>query len=74
MRATTVDVAVFGGSARRWYVAEPCHPFLAMSRTRYANPIVLIDEDEEGGDQNRPGSFLGFAPRLDGVRDGRAIS
>jgi ATPase family associated with various cellular activities (AAA) len=41
------DGAVFAGTDRRWYSAEPCHPFLAMSRGKQANPLVLLDELEK---------------------------
>lgn len=45
--ASRSDGNVFGGTDRRWSSAEPCHPFLAISRTRIANPIMLIDEVEK---------------------------
>jgi hypothetical protein len=38
---------VFGGTAWRWYSAEPCHPFLAVAQGKIANPLVLIDELEK---------------------------
>ncbi len=38
------DGNTFGGTDRRWYSVEPCHPFLAVSRGRVANPLVLVDE------------------------------
>jgi hypothetical protein len=41
------DGAVFAGTDRRWHSSEPCHPFLAMSRGRMANPLVLLDEIEK---------------------------
>lgn len=41
------DGAVFAGTDRRWHSAEPSHPFLAMSRGRMANPLVLLDEIEK---------------------------
>ncbi len=41
------DGAVFAGTDRRWHSAEPSHPFLAMSRGRMANPLVLLDELEK---------------------------
>ena len=43
------DGAVFGGTDKRWYSAEPCHPFLAITRAAHANPVVLIDELEKAG-------------------------
>lgn len=45
--ASRSDGNVFGGTDRRWYSAEPCHPFLAISRTRTANPLMLIEEIEK---------------------------
>lgn len=45
--ASRSDGNVFGGTDRRWSSAEPCHPFLAISRTRIANPIMLIEEVEK---------------------------
>jgi len=47
--ASRADGAVFGGTDRRWYSAEPCHPFLAVAQGRIANPLVLIDELEKAG-------------------------
>jgi hypothetical protein len=50
------DGAVFGGTDRRWYSAEPCHPFLAIAQGKIANPLVLIDEIEKAatrGDYGR---------------------
>ncbi|MCO4054230.1 MAG: AAA family ATPase [Bosea sp.] len=41
------DGAVFAGTDRRWFSAEPSHPFLAMSRGRQANPLVILDELEK---------------------------
>ena len=38
------DGNTFGGTDRRWWSTEPCHPLLAVSRARTANPFVLIDE------------------------------
>lgn len=45
--ASRADGAVFGGTDRRWYSAEPCHPFLAAAAGKIANPLVLIDELEK---------------------------
>ena len=39
--------ASFGGLERRWFSAEPAHPFLGISRLKIANPLVLIDEIEK---------------------------
>lgn len=47
--ASRSDGAVFGGTDRRWYTAEPCHPFLAIARGNVGNPLVLIDELEKAG-------------------------
>jgi ATP-dependent Lon protease len=41
--------AVFGGTDRRWYSAEPCHAFLAVAQGKIANPLVMIDELEKAG-------------------------
>lgn len=41
------DGAVFGGTDKRWYSAEPCHSFLAIAQAKQANPVVLIDEIEK---------------------------
>lgn len=62
--ASRSDGAIFGGTDKRWYTAEPCHPFLAIARAKHANPIVLIDEIEKAGTRNDYGRFwdclLGF--------------
>ena len=62
--ASRSDGAVFAGTDKRWYSAEPCHPFLAISRARHANPIVIIDEIEKAGTRSDYGRFwnclLGF--------------
>lgn len=36
--------ASFGGTERRWYSTEPSRPFMACSRFRIANPLMLVDE------------------------------
>lgn len=36
--------ASFGGTERRWYSTEPSRPFMACSRFKIANPLMLIDE------------------------------
>lgn len=41
------DGATFGGTDRRWYSAEPCHPFLAIAQGKMANPLILLDELEK---------------------------
>ena len=58
------DGAVFGGTDRRWYSAEPCHAFLAIVQGKIANPLVLIDEIETAGTRSDYGRLwnclLGF--------------
>jgi ATP-dependent Lon protease len=58
------DGAVFGGTDRRWYSAEPCHPFLAVAQGKIANPLVLIDEIEKAATRSDYGRLwdclLGF--------------
>jgi ATP-dependent Lon protease len=62
--ASRADGAVFGGTDRRWYSAEPCHPFLAIGQGKIANPMVLLDELEKAGTRNDYGRLwdclLGF--------------
>ena len=62
--ASRSDGAVFGGTDRRWYSAEPCHPFLAIAQGKIANPLVLIDEIEKAGTRSDYGRLwdclLGF--------------
>lgn len=50
--ASRADGAAFGGTDRRWYSAEPCHPFLAVAQGGIANPLVLIDEIEKSATRN----------------------
>jgi len=45
--ASRADGAVFAGTDRRWYSAEPCHSFLAIAAGRIANPLVLFEEFEK---------------------------
>lgn len=45
--ASRADGAAFGGTDRRWYSAEPCHPFLAIGQGKIGNPMVLLDEIEK---------------------------
>lgn len=50
--------AAFGGTDRRWQSAEPCHPLLAVARSRTANPMVLLDELEKApSSANSAGRF-----------------
>lgn len=62
--ASRSDGAVFGGTDRRWYSVEPCHPFLAIARGKIGNPLVLIDELEKAGTRSDYGRLwdclLGF--------------
>jgi ATP-dependent Lon protease len=62
--ASRADGAVFAGTDRRWYSAEPCHPFLAVAAGKIANPMVLIDELEKSGTRSDYGRLwdclLGF--------------
>jgi hypothetical protein len=62
--ASRSDGAVFAGTDKRWYSAEPCHPLLAINRARHANPIVLLDELEKAGTRTDYGRLwdclLGF--------------
>jgi ATP-dependent Lon protease len=62
--ASRSDGAVFGGTDRRWYSAEPCHPFLAIAQGKIANPLVLIDEIEKAATRSDYGRLwdclLGF--------------
>lgn len=62
--ASQSDGAVFGGTDRRWYSAEPCHALLAIAKGRIANPLVLIDEIEKAATRSDYGrlwdSLLGF--------------
>jgi ATP-dependent Lon protease len=62
--ASRSDGAVFAGTDKRWYSAEPAHPFLAIAQAKHANPFVLIDEIEKAGTRSDYGRFwdclLGF--------------
>jgi ATP-dependent Lon protease len=62
--ASRSDGAVFGGTDRRWYWAEPCHAFLAIAQAKIANPLVMIDEIEKAGTRSDYGRLwdclLGF--------------
>jgi ATP-dependent Lon protease len=55
--ASRSDGAVFGGTDKRWYSAEPCHPFLAITQAKQANPMVLIDEIEKAATRTDYGRF-----------------
>lgn len=62
--AARSDGAVFGSTDKRWYSAEPAHPFLAIAQAKHANPLVLIDEIEKAATRSDYGRFwdclLGF--------------
>src|SRR6266404_3404011 len=62
--ASRCDGAVFGGTDRRWYSAEPCHAFLAIAQGKIANPLIMIDEIEKAGTRSDYGRLwdclLGF--------------
>ena len=62
--ASRSDGAAFAGTDRRWYSAEPCHPFLAIAQAKHANPLVLLDELEKAGTRSDYGRLwdclLGF--------------
>ena len=62
--ASRSDGNAFAGTDKRWYTAEPCHPFLAIAQARQANPLILIDEIEKAGTRSDYGRFwdclLGF--------------
>jgi ATP-dependent Lon protease len=70
--ASRADGAVFAGTDRRWYSAEPCHPFLAVAAGKIANPLVLIDEIEKSGTRSDYGRLwdclLGFFEPESSVR------
>ena len=70
--ASRADGAVFGGTDRRWYSAEPCHPFLAIAQGKIGNPLVLIDELEKAGTRSDYGRLwdclLGFLETETSVR------
>lgn len=54
----------FAGTERRWYSTEPCRPFLACSRFRQANPMILVDELDKAPQRSDYGrlwdGMLGF--------------
>ena len=45
--AARADGNCFGGTDRRWWSTEPCHSLLAISRSKTANPLVIVDEIEK---------------------------
>jgi hypothetical protein len=55
--ASRSDGAAFGGTDKRWYSAEPCHPFLAIAQAKHGNPLVLIDELEKAATRTDYGRF-----------------
>jgi ATP-dependent Lon protease len=70
--ASRSDGAVFGGTDKRWYSAEPCHPFLAVAQAKCANPMVLLDELEKAGTRSDYGRLwdclLGFLEPESAIR------
>jgi uncharacterized protein (DUF2267 family) len=70
--ASRADGAVFGGTDRRWYSAEPCHAFLAIAQGKIGNPLVLIDEIEKAATRGDYGRLwdclLGFLEPETNVR------
>jgi hypothetical protein len=62
--ASHSDGAAFSGTDRRWSSAEPCHPLLAVSHGKHANPLVLLDELDKAGTRSDYGRLwdclLGF--------------
>jgi ATP-dependent Lon protease len=70
--ASRSDGAMFGGTDKRWYSAEPAHPFLAIAQAKHANPLVLIDEIEKAATRTDYGRFwdclLGFLEPETAVR------
>ncbi|MEH2567137.1 ATPase [Bradyrhizobium sp. AZCC 2289] len=58
------DGAVFGGTDRRWYSAEPCHPFLAIAQAKQASVLIQLEELEKAAVRNDYGRLwdclLGF--------------
>ena len=55
--ASRSDGAAFAGTDKKWYSAEPCHPFLAIAQAKHANPMILIDEIEKAGTRSDYGRF-----------------
>lgn len=70
--ASRSDGATFGGTDKRWYSAEPCHPLLAIAQATEANPMVLLDEIEKAGTRSDYGRLwdclLGFLESETNVR------
>jgi ATP-dependent Lon protease len=63
---SSADGSVFAGTDRRWYSAEPSHPFLAMSQGRMGNPLVILDELEKSPTRQDYGRMWdGLLPFLD---------
>jgi len=62
--ASVTDGSMIGGTARRWNSTEPCHPFLAIARVGFANPLILLDELEKAATRSDYGrlwdSLLGL--------------
>jgi ATP-dependent Lon protease len=62
--SSRADGAVFGGTDRRWYSAEPCHPFLAIAQAKHASVLIQLEELEKAAVRNDYGRLwdclLGF--------------
>jgi ATP-dependent Lon protease len=50
--ASRADGAVFGGTDRRWYSAEPCHPLLAIAQAGHASVLIQLEELEKAAVRN----------------------
>jgi ATP-dependent Lon protease len=62
----------FGGTSKAWSNTEPCVPFRAITQSRTATPIVLIDEIDKAAERNTHGrlwdSLLPFLDRETAAR------
>jgi ATP-dependent Lon protease len=66
--ASRADDAVFAGTDRRWYSAEPCHPFLA-SRRQNRQSACAGRRNREGRDAFRLWTLVGLLARLSRARN-----
>jgi hypothetical protein len=46
----------FAGTPKRWHSASPCFPLMAVADSKLANPLIMIDEVDKGG-QSSSGSL-----------------
>ncbi len=53
--AGSTDNRLLAGTARGWATASPCLPAQVMTRTRCANPLIVIDEIEKASPETRNG-------------------